>query len=133
MEVLDPRDPDVLDQVLALTDGRGVDCAVDCSGRVSSERLCIDATRRRGRVAFVGECGDELAIRVSRDMIRKGLTVVGNWLYNRADYPKVMKVIQESPLIDLLISHELPMSRIQDGFEILAKGESGKIVLDPWK
>ncbi len=133
VEVLDPRDPDVLDQVLALTDGRGVDCAVDCSGRVSSERLCIDATRRRGRVAFVGECGDELTIRVSRDMIRKGLTVVGNWLYNRADYPKVMKVIQESPLIDLLISHELPMSRIQDGFEILAKGESGKIVLDPWK
>ena len=66
-------------------------------------------------------------------MIRKGLTVVGTWLYNGGDYPKVMKVIRESPLIDLLISHEMPMSQIQDAFEILAKGEAGKIVVDPWK
>ncbi len=131
--VLDPRASDILDQIVYLTDGQGVDCAVDCSGRVSAERLCIDATRRRGRVAFVGESGDDLTIKVSRDMIRKGLTVAGSWLYNRADYPKVMKVIQESPLIDLLISHQMPMSQIQEGFEILARGEGAKIVVDPWQ
>ncbi|MEM7034823.1 MAG: zinc-binding dehydrogenase [Chloroflexota bacterium] len=131
--VLNPSDPDVLQQIRDLTDGRGVDCAVDCSGRVEAERLCIDATRRRGRVAFVGESGADLTIKVSPDMIRKGLTIVGSWLYNRADYPKVMKVIRESPLIDLLISHEMPMSQIQDAFEILAKGESGKIVVNPWQ
>ncbi|MEM7129060.1 MAG: zinc-binding dehydrogenase [Chloroflexota bacterium] len=130
--VLDPTDDDILEQILAFTDGRGVDCAVDCSGRVSSERLCIDATRRRGRVAFVGESGDDLTIKVSPDMIRKGLTVVGSWLYNRADYPKVMQVIQDSPLTDKLISHKMPMSEIQEAFEILARGESAKIVVDPW-
>ena len=131
--VLDPRDPDILNEILALTDGRGVNCAVDCSGNPTAERLCIDATRRRGRIAFVGECGDDLMIRVSRDMIRKGLTVVGSWLYNRADYPKVMQVIEESPLIDLLISHVMPMSRLKEAFEILARAESGKIVVDPWR
>ena len=130
--VLDPQDTNILAQIRDLTDGRGVDCAIDCSGRVSAERLCIDATRRRGRVAFVGECSDDLTIKASPDMIRKGLTVVGSWLYNRADYPKVMKVIQESPLIDLLISHEMPMREIQDAFEMLARGESAKIVVDPW-
>lgn len=131
--VLDPRTPDILDKILALTDGRGVNCSVDCSGSPIAERLCIDATRRRGRVAFVGESGDDLMIRVSRDMIRKGLTVVGSWLYNRADYPKVMQVIEESPLIDLLISHKMPMSQLKEAFEILARSESGKIVVDPWK
>lgn len=131
--VLDPTDDDILEQVLNLTDGRGVDCAIDCSGRVASERLCIDATRRRGRVAFVGECGDDLTLRVSSDMIRKGLTVVGSWLYNRADYPKVMQVIRESPLTVKLISHQMPMSQIQEAFEILARGESAKIVVDPWE
>ena len=131
--VFDPADPDVLHQIRSQTDGHGVDCAVDCSGTVSGERLCIDACRRRGRVSFVGECRSDLTIEVSRDMIRKGLTVVGTWLYNQGDYPKVMKVIRESPLIDLLITHEMPMSRIQDAFEILAKGEAGKIVVDPWQ
>ena len=131
--VLDPRDPTILDQIRALTGGRGVDCAVDCSGQVSAERLCIDATRRRGRVAFVGASREALTITVRPDMIGKGLTLVGSWLYNRGDYPKVMKVIRESPLIDLLISHEMPMSEIQEAFEILARGESGKIVVDPWR
>ena len=132
-EVFDPREADALDRILASTGGKGVDCAVECSGRVSSERLCIDATRRRGRVAFVGQCRDELTIRVSQDMIGKGLTIVGSWLYNRADYPKVMQVIKESPLIDLLISHEMKMSQIQEAFEILANGEGAKIVIDPWQ
>jgi L-iditol 2-dehydrogenase len=49
-----------------------------------------------------------------------------------ADYPKVMQVIQESPLIDLLISHVMPMSQIQEGFELLASGQCGKIVVNPW-
>ncbi len=130
--VFDPNDPDILQKIRALTDGRGVDCAIDCSGQVSAERLCIDATRRRGRVAFVGECGDEISIRVSPDLIRKGLTIVGSWLYSMADYSKVMKVIRYSPLIDLLISHQMPMSQIQTGFGLLAQGEAAKIVVDPW-
>lgn len=131
--VLDPRDADILAKIRALTGGRGVDCAVDCSGSVAAERLCIDAARRRGRVAFVGECSDELAVRVSPDMIRKGLTLVGSWLYNRGDYPLVMKVIKESPLIDLLISHVMPMSRIQEAFELQASGRCAKVVLRPWE
>ena len=131
--VLEPNEPNILDTIRSLTGGRGVDCAVDCSGQVSSERLCIDAVRRRGRVAIVGESADDLAIKASRDMIRKGLTIKGSWLYNRTDYTKVMRVIQESPLIDHLISHEMPMSEIQDAFEILAKGKAAKIVVNPWQ
>jgi len=77
-----------------------VTCAVDCS----RARLVATAVYRchappRGRVAFVGESMDDLAIRISPDMIRKGLTVAGSWLYNLGDYPKVMQVIQQSPLI----------------------------------
>ena len=129
--VFDPNEPDLVAKILAMTDGKGVTCAVDCSGKVQSERLCIDATRRRGRIAFVGESGEPLPIRVSPDLIRKGLTIVGSWLYNRNDYSKVMQVISQSPLINLLVSHEMPMSQIQAGFDILASGQSAKIVVDP--
>jgi threonine dehydrogenase-like Zn-dependent dehydrogenase len=130
--VLDPRDPDILAQIGTLTGGRGVDCALDCSGNVLAERLCIDATRRKGQVAFIGECQDELAIRISPDMIRKGLTLVGSWHYNLNDFPKVMQVIQHSPVIDLLISHTFPMSQIQEAFECSISQASAKIILDPW-
>jgi L-iditol 2-dehydrogenase len=130
--VIDPRDPDALAQINALTNGVGVDVALDCSGVVAAQRLCIDATRRRGRVAFIGECHDDLPIRVSPDLIRKGLTLIGNWHYNLADYPGVMHVIQHSPLLDLLVSHVLPMSRIQEAFELSASQQCAKILLKPW-
>jgi L-iditol 2-dehydrogenase len=131
--VFDPGEPDLLRKILALTGGKGVSCALDCSGKVQSQRLCIDATQRKGRVAFIGETNDVLAIRVSPDMIRKGITLVGSWLYNMSDYYKVMQVIQQSPLIDLLISHSMPMSQIQSAFELLASGESAKVVVNPWE
>jgi threonine dehydrogenase-like Zn-dependent dehydrogenase len=105
---------------------------LDCSGNVLAERLCIDAIRRKGQVAFIGECQDELAIRISPDMIRKGLTLVGSWHYNLNDFPKVMQVIQHSPVIDLLISHTFPMSQIQEAFECSISQASAKIILDPW-
>jgi threonine dehydrogenase-like Zn-dependent dehydrogenase len=130
--VIDPRDADALQQIRALTGGKGVDCALDCSGTVAAQRLCIDATRRKGKAAFVGECSDDLAIRISPDMIRKGLTLIGSWHYNLNDFPKVMKVIQESPLLDLLVSHAFPMSEIQTAFELQATGESAKVLLKPW-
>ena len=48
-------EPDLVGRIKALTEGRGVSCALECSGRLSSQRLCIEVTRRRGRVAFVGD------------------------------------------------------------------------------
>lgn len=131
--VFDPNEKDLLAKIREHTGGRGVDCAMDCSGTVQGERLCIDATRRRGRVVFVGESGNDLTIQASPDLIHKGLTLVGNWCWRMDDFPHIMRVIQESPSIDLLISHVMPMSSIQEAFELLATGECAKVVLKPWE
>ena len=131
--VFTPDEPDLVGQIRALTGGRGVTCAVECSGRLAAQRLCLDAVRRRGRVAIVGEAADDLVVRASADLIRKGLTLVGSWLYNLGDYANVMQVIQQSPLVDLLVSHTLPLGRIQEGFELLARGEAAKVVVHPWQ
>ncbi len=131
--VFDPQDEQALEKTRQATGGRGVDCALDCSGSVRAERFCVDAVRAKGRVAFVGECGEELKIKISPDMIRKGLTLLGVWHYNLNDFPRVMEVIQRSPLVDRLISHTIPMSRIQEAFEISASHQAAKIILNPWQ
>jgi threonine dehydrogenase-like Zn-dependent dehydrogenase len=130
---LDPADPDILDRLRDLTDGRGVDKAIDCSGTVQAQRLCIDVVRRGGQVTFVGECSDPLSIRVSPDMIRKGISLHGSWHYNLSLYPKIMDVIQNSPVIDQLVSHTYPMSEIQDAMETCALHHCAKVLLYPWE
>ena len=43
-----------LDAIQEMTDGRGVDKAMDCTAVPSAQRFMIDAVRRRGQAAFVG-------------------------------------------------------------------------------
>jgi len=131
--VIDPRDPDAVQQIRALTGGVDPDCAIDCSGIPAAHRLCIDAVRRKGKVAFVGECHAETPIVVSRDMIRKGIHLIGSWHYNLNDYPDLMKVIRHSPLIDHFVTHVFPMSRIQEALEVSASQQCAKILLKPWE
>jgi L-iditol 2-dehydrogenase len=132
--VVDPREEDALEQIRDITaDGLGVTCAIDCAGVTASQRLCIDAARTRGKVCFVAESSVPLPITVSPDMIRKGLTLIGQWHYSLNEYDQILQVIRSSgDLLDLLISHRFPMSRVQDALALSATHECGKIVLDPW-
>jgi len=130
--VLNPNDENILEQIRELTNGIGIDKAMDCSGSSEAHRLMVDAARRKGKVAFIGE-GGEFPLAASRDMIRKGLLLYGNWHYNLGGYPKLMKVIQESSdKLDRLITHTFPMSEVQKAWELQITGNCGKIVLDPW-
>ena len=118
-------------QIRAQTEGLGVTCALDCAGVVASERLCIDATRAKGKVCFIAECSDKLAITVSPDMIRKGLTIIGQWHYSLNDFPQIMQVIRESPLLDLLISDRFPMSQVQEALALSASHSAARSFLTP--
>lgn len=129
--VLDPAD--ALDEIMVLTGGRGVDRAVDCAGVVAAHRLCIDAARRRGAVAFVGESSSPTPLTISPDMIRKGLTLVGSWHYNLKDTLRMMRLIAEvSDSLDKLITHRFPLDAVQQAWELQATGDCGKVLLHPW-
>ena len=132
--VLDPADEQIVEQIRDLTHGLGADQAVDCSGTVAAHRLCIDAVRRRGVVAFVGECSADTPLRVSPDMIRKGLTLFGSWHYNLKHAPKIMRMIGETgPQLDRLISHTFPLTQVQAAWEVQASGQCAKVLLKPWE
>jgi len=74
----------------------------------------------------------ETPLKVSPDMIRKGLTLAGSWHYNLKDTPKIMRVIAESgPQLDLLISHTFPLERVQEAWELQASGQCAKVILLP--
>lgn len=130
--VLDPADPDVVRKIRALTEGEGVSKAVDCSGAPAAQRILLDAVRRKGEVAFVGE-GGELAIHVSNDLLRKGLTVHGQWHWNLGNWPQMLCLIRGSrDSLDKLITHRFPMTRAQEAWELQLSGQCGKVLLDPW-
>ncbi len=129
---LDPNDPDVLGQIMDLTGGKGVDKGVECAGTPQAQRLMVDAVRRRGQIAFVAEAG-EFTVHVSNDLLRKGLLVHGIWHWNLADAPRMLQVIRKcGHLLDRMITHRFPLSRVQEAWELQLTGNCGKVVLYPW-
>ena len=127
--VIDPVTQDAAAEIRRFTGGRGADKAVDCSGAPAARRLLIDAARRKGQVAFVGE-GSEMEIHVADDLLRKGLTLLGSWHYNGNDIPRMMKLIAEQKdNLDKLITHRFPLSQVQEAWELQLTGNCGKIIL----
>jgi len=132
--VLDPTDDDIHGRIRELTAGRGVPKAVDCSGSPAAHRLCIDAASTLGKIAFVGECVQPTPLRVSPDLIRRGLTLIGSWNYNLGDTPLLMQVIrQEYSRIRDFVTHRFPLRQAQRAWELQLTGQCGKILLQPWE
>ncbi len=79
--VIDPAADNPVEALKELTAGRGVDIALDCSGAEAGRLAAIRATRTWGTVGFVGE-GGQVTIDVSKDMIRKQLTIIASWTFS---------------------------------------------------
>ena len=130
--VLNPQSADCLTLIREMTKGCGTGKSIECSGIEIYQRLCIDATRRKGSVAFLGE-SKGFNIMVSDDMIRKGLTILGSWHWNLNDTTQIMNTISNNKsLISKLITHKFPMTQAEDAFKLQVIGNCGKVLLHPW-
>ena len=80
-EIVDPRSNDPVAAIRELTGGRGVDVAIDCSGSEAGRLAAIRSTRTWGTVGLVGE-GGTMTVNVSKDLMRKQLTIVASWTFS---------------------------------------------------
>jgi L-iditol 2-dehydrogenase len=128
--VLDPTDPDLAGKIRDFSGG-GVTLALETSGQNAAARTCLDALRRHGKMAFIGENG-EISVHVGNDFLRKGITVFGQWHYNLNGIPKIMEVIRNSPVVEKMITHRFGFSSINEALAVSASHQCGKIVIDPW-
>jgi threonine dehydrogenase-like Zn-dependent dehydrogenase len=130
--VLDPAQDDVRAAIDELTSGRGAGAVLECSGQPAYQRLAVDAVGRMGSVAFISEPGD-LMVNVDRDLVQRGVTLLGTLDINRHDADLLLQMIADIPeQIGRFVTHRLPLSGIQQAFELQMARECGKILLYPW-
>jgi threonine 3-dehydrogenase len=79
---------------------------------------------------MLGIPSEEMAIDWSQ-VIFKGLELKG--VYGREMFEtwyKMAGLIQSGLDLSAMITHRLPVSDFQEGFEIMRSGQSGKVILD---
>ena len=129
--LIDASDDNVVEQLLALTGGLGVDCAMDCSSSSQARSQAIKATRKWGKVAFVGEGGD-VTIDVSNDMLRKQMTILGSWTFSKQWQADCARFIAEREVaVDELFTHSWRLSQAIEAYQLFDAQTSGKGVLIP--
>lgn len=129
-EALDPTQGDVVQQILDLTSGRGIEVAIDCSGNGAAQNAALDATIPLGRVAFIGEA-KELTIRPSEQLIRKQLTVMGSWYFNISEWQEITRIIvQKNIPIEKLVTHRFSLDDAATAFKMFDERKTEKAVFE---
>jgi L-iditol 2-dehydrogenase len=129
--VIDPDDPEFREKILAVTNGKGVGKVIECAGEESYQSLAIMSAKRKGQVAFIGESG-AFTIDVSKDLLRKGLTLHGIWHWNLKHSEEIIKLIRVSKeKLNILITHRFPLHKIEEAFQLQLTADCGKIILQP--
>lgn len=127
-ELVDSRSVDAAARLRELTCGEGVDTAIDCSGNPGAQNAALDAARRLGAVAFVGE-SRSTTINPSDQIIRKLLHVIGGWYFATWEFAEITRFIVDHQLpVGRLITHRFPLDEAADAFRMFNARETEKAV-----
>lgn len=128
---VDPSDPDWKDQVLAQTDGTGVDVAIECVGIPETFTMCTELVRPGGHVANVGVHGRPVELALQDLWIRNVTITTG--LVNTTTLPMLLRLVAAGKLpVDAFVTHRFALSDILDAYRTFgqaAQTQALKVVL----
>lgn len=115
--------------------GRGADVVIACAGASAAIAQAVAAADRGGTISFFAPMapGETFPLPFNDVFWRNDATLSCSYGAGPADLMQALDLIAggRAP-VDQLVTHRLPLSAIQHGFEMmLAGGKSLKIVIDP--
>ena len=108
----------------------GFDVGMEMSGNGTAFSDMLRTMHHGGNIALLGIPPHELAIDWN-EVIFKGLTIKG--IYGREMFEtwyKMSSMLQSGLDVSPIITHRLHADDYLEGFEIMASGQSGKVILD---
>jgi len=124
-----PAGPDTAAQVKALTGGMGVERAVECSANDKGRLTAIQATRKWGKIVFLGE-GGTVNFSPSPDIIHDQKTIYGSWVTSIWLMEELVERLARWGLHpDRLITHRFALEQAAEAYALMAEGNCGKVAV----
>lgn len=131
-EVINSKTEDPVARLRELTDGRGVEVAIDSSGSPAGQNAALDGAARFGHVAFIGE-SRATEINPSDQVIRKLLTVIGAWYFPIWEWTDITRFVLEHHIpVDKLITYRFSIDQAAEAFRMFDQRQTEKAVF-VWK
>ncbi|MEO5694671.1 MAG: S-(hydroxymethyl)glutathione dehydrogenase/class III alcohol dehydrogenase [Usitatibacter sp.] len=123
----------VVDAIVQATDG-GADYSFECIGNTTTMRQALECCHKGWGVSViigVAGAGQEISTRpfqLVTGRVWKGSAFGG--ARGRTDVPRIVDWYMDGKIkIDELITHKLPLEKINEGFELMERGESIRSVV----
>jgi threonine dehydrogenase-like Zn-dependent dehydrogenase len=118
-----------VEEVRLLTGGHGVERAVDCSANYLARATAIRATRKWGRIVFLGE-GGKVEFNPSPDIIHDQKTIFGSWVTSTWLMEELVERLVRWNLHPAsLVTHRFALENVGDAYRLMASGRCGKVAV----
>jgi alcohol dehydrogenase len=122
---------DAVEQVMELTDGKGVDVAIEAVGFPVTFDICQQILKPGGRLANVGVHGKPVDLRLEQLWLRNVKITTG--LVSTSTTPMLLKTVNSGKIKpQQLITHRFPLDQIMQAYDVFrnaAKEKAMKVIL----
>ncbi len=121
--------PDNIIQVKDLTGGFGVERALDCSAHATARATVVRATRKWGRIVFIGE-GGTVQFNPSPDIIHDQKTIYGSWVTSTWLMEELLqRLVRWNVHPSDIITHRFALGDAASAYALMASGKCGKVAV----
>ena len=129
-EVIDFNQEDPVAAIKRLTEGRGVDVAIEAIGLEETFQACLDATRPGGIVSSLGVYGGKLEVPLESYVYGIGDKQILTTLCpgGKERMRKLMEMVRHGRLdLTPLITHRFGLEQIEDAYELFGNQRDGVV------
>jgi L-iditol 2-dehydrogenase len=127
-----PSGPELVQKVLQLTGGTGVDVVIEAVGNTPAIRTSIDSVRKGGSIVLVGNITPEVTIHLQK-VVSRQIRLQGSCA-SAGEYPRAIELMSQGSInVKPLITAIAPLGDGPQWFERLYAHEPNlmKVVLEP--
>lgn len=122
-------DANAFDKIMEATRGNGVERAVDCSGHTLGRQLSIRATRKWGKIVFIGE-GGTVEFNPSPDIIHDQKSIYGSWVTNIWRMEELVeRLVTWGIHPEDLVTDRFTLEQASKAYELMSEGKCGKVAI----
>lgn len=125
---IDPGEASLREIVMKETNERGANVVIEAVG--TQLPAALDVLSFGGRIAQIGVPSSDITFRPFQ-IYAKEAQIFGVFLMKHAMNDTIRMLEKGLIPLDVIITHSLPLSRVNEGIEIARKGDGGKIVIVP--
>ena len=116
-------------QIRDLTGGMGTERSVDCSANTKARLTAIQATRKWGKIVFLGE-GGTTEFQPSRDIIHDQKAIYGSWVTTIWRMEELVeRLVRWNVRPEQLITHRFALKDAAAAYALMASGKCGKVAV----